>query len=318
MLRALRLLWAEVLAVIRYYAEVITRTFSDAHALVEHWMRTALSSAAAIAFGFWIYSRSASAEARKDQWNEVLSFTLAPLGVLAAAWFIWNFIATPSRMRRQAAVTTSTRQNELNQTISGLRSELALIEEVRRSPFVVSAQARRQRVIGDSDKIYADISVENRSDRTVSDVEVRLLDVVHEIDLDKDTFSRASTIFEAWIPAAVTWVDTGQQRMNIPPHDSRDVRIGRGTASFSMGEFATSGGERPMHQGEYRIDIRVSAPEHGPLDESLYLEFHPIQEAVRLSDGSIVLGGGRAPGIEFISLAVWRAAAAIAQAAEKR
>ena len=91
-------------------------------------MRTAVIAVLSLAYGFWDYSQNATATARVDQWNEVLSFNIKPALAAFAIVFLGQVLVAPSRMKREGQVASDMLAAELRHEIAGLRDRLHELE----------------------------------------------------------------------------------------------------------------------------------------------------------------------------------------------
>jgi len=193
------------------------------------------------------------------------------------------------------------RANALEADLLKANEQIWEVESRRRKPFRVSAVEALSPFTTNPREMYAEVRVENLSDMPLTDVEVRVMDVLSDLERDENGKRDKTLIGGRWQPAFVRWADTDQQHMTIPQHDSRNARLIVGVEG-STPCFWNSTPPVIAVTGKYRVDVRATSPGHEPLDASFYADIHPIQEVrrARASEGREVFINARAPGIDLI------------------
>lgn len=204
------------------------------------------------------------------------------------------------------------RADALETDLLKANEQLQEVESRRRKPFRLSAVEALSPFTTNPREMYADVRVENISDMPLTDVEVRVMDVVSDLERDENGKRTKTLLTGGWQPCFVRWASTDQERMTIPQHDSRNARLILGVEGATPCVWNSTPPVIAV-TGDYRVDVRVTSPGHEPLDASFYADIHPIQEVrrVRNSEGAEVYVPARSPGIGLIDWGIHVATQAI-------
>lgn len=116
--------------VLRYYAVVLRHARLDTAAFFG-WdsKRPPLRVVLLPAVGFGIHFLREGRDQVLSEWSLLLSFTVLAVPVVLGPVYFWNLIRAPSELSREAAAKATIRENDLNQTVTGLRANVTKLEE---------------------------------------------------------------------------------------------------------------------------------------------------------------------------------------------
>lgn len=111
------------MAAASFYRQVLGRAWRGAIAFAGWRPRTPVPGVALLAFGFFVHLNREGRREVLEEWSVLVSFTLAPIAVLALAVFLWNLVQAPVRMRAASRCAADAREDEFQQKITDLEGE---------------------------------------------------------------------------------------------------------------------------------------------------------------------------------------------------